>query len=477
MGTVQKLSKIDDNSGSRILSVKLREHLLVTLAEDNSVKLYQFSTDLGFVFKAKWSFGEQQSNAIECVDVLPDINILVVAQRGSKCMFYDINKGSKHDPIQVLKGGSHPWFVPDSIAVNQDYFAVSGRKPSAVFVWNWRKGVRLSNRAFDNQPHNVFLSGDNLITVSVDGLLNVFDIFDNVKDPSVTHYLNACSIPCIEYDNSLSVVLAPHASRRIHHYRWNPLQNNNAITSSDDIVPDDLSPTPHPLQPHPTPSASLPVTPPERKRKLAATFINFLGLKSNYSNYTNSNNNMNIPTASLSTGTSTLLKKSSREFCKSVRIRRHSSYNDYGYACQMKTDQYIKQHNKEIQPKQPLPAPNFEDRPQLIHSIRTTPLGPSAKEIINVALHGNRVATVNKKGDISLYALNGTTAARVTLLLSDKQEWMEKDDTDQRVDDDLSDGYDFVRSRLAMGEMGLVYGSKNGNLWWLDFGCRYNPSS
>lgn len=61
-------------------------------------------------------------------------------------MFYDINKGSKHDPIQVLKGGSHPWFVPDSIAVNQDYFAVSGRKPSAVFVWNWRKGVRLSNR-------------------------------------------------------------------------------------------------------------------------------------------------------------------------------------------------------------------------------------------------------------------------------------------------------------------------------------------
>lgn len=33
MGTVQKLSKIDDNDGSRILSVKLRDHLLVTLAE------------------------------------------------------------------------------------------------------------------------------------------------------------------------------------------------------------------------------------------------------------------------------------------------------------------------------------------------------------------------------------------------------------------------------------------------------------
>lgn len=33
MGTVQNLSKIDDNNGSRILSVKLRDKLLVTLAE------------------------------------------------------------------------------------------------------------------------------------------------------------------------------------------------------------------------------------------------------------------------------------------------------------------------------------------------------------------------------------------------------------------------------------------------------------
>lgn len=32
MGTVQKLNKIDENNG-RLLSVKLREHLLVTLTE------------------------------------------------------------------------------------------------------------------------------------------------------------------------------------------------------------------------------------------------------------------------------------------------------------------------------------------------------------------------------------------------------------------------------------------------------------
>ncbi|GAA5804906.1 hypothetical protein HPULCUR_010415 [Helicostylum pulchrum] len=454
MGTVQKLNKIDENNG-RLLSVKLREHLLVTLAEDNTVKLYQYTTDLGFTFKTKWSFGDQPNNAIECVDVLPDINILVVAQRGSKCMFYDINKGSKHDPIQVLKGGSHPWFVPDSISVNQDYFALSGRKPSAVFVWNWRKGVRLSNRVFDNQPHNVFLSGDNLITVSVDGVLHVFDIFDSQKEAFATHHLNASSIPCIEYDNSLNIVLAPHASRRIHHYRWNPVEQ---YTSSDEESDGghQFPPPPSP-SPLPTPSSSLPA---KGTRRLSTTFINLLGLKPNN----------NIPTASVSTSsinTTTVVKKTSKEFYKSVRLRRHSSYNDYGYACQMKTDQYIKQHKREIK-RDPLPVPNFEDGPNLVHSIRTTPLGSAAKEIINVAIHGERVATVNRQGDISLYALNGTTAGRVTLLLNDKQEWMQ---SCQREDDDLSDGYDFVRSRLAMGEMGIVFGAE-GSLWWLDFGCR-----
>lgn len=33
MGTVQKLTKIDDDGPNRILSVKLRQNLLVTLAE------------------------------------------------------------------------------------------------------------------------------------------------------------------------------------------------------------------------------------------------------------------------------------------------------------------------------------------------------------------------------------------------------------------------------------------------------------
>ncbi|KAI8390056.1 hypothetical protein BD560DRAFT_185 [Blakeslea trispora] len=170
MGTVQKLNKLDDSGGSRILSVKLKDRVLVTLTEDNSVRLYEYNTDTGFKFKSKWYFGDpiaQPNCMIECIDILPEIHILVVAQRGSKCMFFDITKGPKHDPIQVLKGGNHPWFIPDSISVNQDYFAMVGRKPSVVYVWNWRKGVKLSSRAFDNQPHNVFLSGDNLITYTL----------------------------------------------------------------------------------------------------------------------------------------------------------------------------------------------------------------------------------------------------------------------------------------------------------------------
>ncbi|KAL0082145.1 hypothetical protein F4703DRAFT_1121455 [Phycomyces blakesleeanus] len=147
MGSVQRLCKISCEGG-RILSIKLRANILVTLNEDNCVRLYEYSTSNGFQLQIKWTFGDvsQPANVVECIDILPEINILVVALRGSKCIFYDINKKNPREPIQVLKGGSHPSFVPDSIALNQDYFAVLGRKPSALFVWHWRKGVRLANK-------------------------------------------------------------------------------------------------------------------------------------------------------------------------------------------------------------------------------------------------------------------------------------------------------------------------------------------
>lgn len=158
-------------------------------------------------------------------------------------MFYDVNES---EPIQVLKGGSHPWFVPDSVALSQDYFVISGRKPSAVFVWNWRKGVRLANRvrmneqciicfnffsnhpnvhkkAVDNQPHSVYLSGDNVIYISVDGFAQAFNIVDSYQSPSLFQMV-PCNMPCIGYDGSLNVVMAPFGARRIHHFQWQPLE-------------------------------------------------------------------------------------------------------------------------------------------------------------------------------------------------------------------------------------------------------------
>lgn len=91
---------------------------------------------------------------------------------------------------------------------------------------------------------------------------------------------------------------------------------------------------------------------------------------------------------------------------------------------------------------------------------------------MSVAVHNGRVAVVNRYGDIALFALNGTTAALVALSKTGERPWMEYEDTCFRDEDDLSDGYDFVRSRLAMGSMGIIYGGRSGSLWWLDFGCK-----
>lgn len=80
---------------------------------------------------------------------------------------------------------------------------------------------------------------------------------------------------------------------------------------------------------------------------------------------------------------------------------------------------------------------------------------------------------MNRYGDIALFALNGTTAAHVTL--SNKRMWMdERSDANFRDEDELSDGYDFIRLRLAMGSMGIIYASRSGSLWWLDFACKPN---
>ncbi|KAG0944481.1 hypothetical protein G6F57_003534 [Rhizopus arrhizus] len=371
------------------LSTKINKDKL-TLTEDNSVRLYQYNLDTGFSFKSKYSFGDPSlvNNIVECIDILPDVHILVIAQRGSKCMFYDINKGPKHDPIQILKGGGHSWFIPDSIAFNGDYFAVAGRKPSVVFVWNWRKGIKLSSTAIDNQPHHVFLSDNKLIIFSSDGLLQVSDIFGSSKQSIITHYMSPCT---------------PHLSKRIYHYQWD-----------------------------------------------SSNYRQFSQTEGDY-NYSSSTL---IPTAS-----------------------QHNNMDQnqphQGNRCMQKTKADLsssdcKEEEQDI-------FPNFQEKPKLTRSIHTAPLCHAATEVVSVAIYQDRIATVNRRGSIALYALNGTTAAKVNcaLITGDcHQEWIQDEEQYSREDDDLSDGYDFIRSRLAMGKMGLIYGGRNGSLWWLDFGCR-----
>ncbi|KAG1466713.1 hypothetical protein G6F46_000386 [Rhizopus delemar] len=439
MGSVQRLTKINVNdSDSRILSVKLRGDLLVTLTEDNSVRLYHYNLDTGFSFKSKYSFGNPSlvNNVVECIDILPDAHVLVIAQRGLKCMFYDINKGPKHDPIQILKGGGHSWFIPDSIAFDGDYFAVAGRKPSVVFVWNWRKGIKLSSTAIDNQPHHVFLSDNKLIIFSSDGLLQVSDIFGSSKQSIITHHMCPCT---------------PHLSKRIYHYQWDSSNYKQYSQTEDDYS-----------------YSSSTLIPTTSRKRISSTFINFLRPSHNKNNTNNTfNNNKTQKHVSKSATSRKVI-----DINKSTKTtKKCSSHNDSRCMQQTKTGLSSGDSKEEEQNI----FPNFQEKPKLTRSIHTAPLCHAATEVVSVAIYQDRIATVNRRGNIALYALNGTTAAKVNcaLVTSDcYQEWIQNEEQYSREDDDLSDGYDFIRSRLAMGKMGLIYGGRNGSLWWLDFGCR-----
>ncbi|CAO3634380.1 unnamed protein product [Cunninghamella echinulata] len=475
MGSVQHANLIQGSSGLRILSIKLKDHLLVTLSEDNVVNLYEYQHHQ-FLLKNTWSFGDtsQQQNIVECIDILPEINILVVALRGSKCIFYDITKNST-DPIQVLKGGSHAWFIPDSICLSRDYFAVSGRKPSVVFVYKWRKGVRLSNKAFDNQPHRVYISGDQLITASVDGTVHVFDIM-NEKNCRIFR-IPPCSIPSLDYDGGLSIFVAPFNTNRLHQFIWKPQTNTIPTKSSSSSLLQQKHqsnngariPQKSKSSSFITSSSSSSSTKPLKMIK--RRFSNSFGLFNNNDNSNNNNNNNNSFKG---------------------RIRRHSSYNDYGYACQARTEQYIKEKVEKglIQPTLSTTLPDFDQPLALDKTICTSPLGKTGLEIINITATttyykkegandedeekekeiNGRVVTLNKHGDMAIYKTDGTMAARIHY--HQQYPWMETWETVAREDDDLSDGYDFIRSRLAIGKMGIVYGGRNGSLWYLDFSVK-----
>lgn len=277
------------------------------------------------------------------------------------------------------------------------------------------------NQAFDNQPHCVYISGTHIITISVDGILHAFDIHDP-EQPATTFTLPPCNMPCLNYDGSFNLVLAPYAARRIHHFRWDQSTNEEHEDNEQQQQ----------QQPEPQRSVSSSVYSSIFKRRRSAQ----------------------------------------QHRVKMTGLRRHSSYNDYGYACQARTAQYIKKSQPSTKTSNEA-SPDFTSQLRLCKSIRTTPLGWTAHKIVSTAVHNDRVAILNRYGDIALFALNGTTAAHVTL--RNKRIWMdERSDTNFRDEDELSDGYDFIRLRLAMGSMGIIYASRGGSLWWLDFACRPN---
>ncbi|KAI7864943.1 hypothetical protein BDF14DRAFT_1131698 [Spinellus fusiger] len=253
------------------------------------------------------------------------------------------------------------------------------------------------------------------MTISVDGIACSFDILDQTK-AIVPHRLPPCSMPCVDYDGSLNMVLVPSHSHRIHHFRW-PCLPTAPVASS-------------PAHPHPTQSISTPnpTSPPPRRISASLISSSVTSLLSRHRlKQANKSNRPNKPNK----------EKEVKRESLSLRNRRHSSYNDYGYACQTRTAQYIQQN-----PYETTALPNFECAPVLIHSIQTHSLNKTASEVINVATCNDRVATVNRYGDIALYALNGTTAAKVAL--NTKTCWMDTETDHMRRGDRLSDGYDLM---------------------------------
>ncbi|KAI9303258.1 hypothetical protein BJ944DRAFT_105692 [Cunninghamella echinulata] len=286
-----------------------------------------------------------------------------------------------------------------------------------------------------------------------------------------------CSIPSLDYDGGLSLFVAPFNTNRLHQFIWKPQTNTMPTKSSSSSLLQQKHQNKNSARvPQKSKSSSL-ITPSSSTSSTSSTkplkmikrrFSNSFGL---FNNNDNNNNNNNSNTFK-------------------GRIRRHSSYNDYGYACQARTEQYIKEKVEKglIQPTLSTTLPDFDQPLALDKTICTSPLGKTGLEIINIATTttyhkkeeesdegeekeiNGRVVTLNKHGDMAIYKTDGTMAARIHY--HQQYPWMEKWETVAREDDDLSDGYDFIRSRLAIGKMGVVYGGRNGSLWHLDFSVK-----
>jgi hypothetical protein len=263
--------------------------------------------------------------------------------------------------------------------------------------------------------------------------------------------MSPCSIPCIEYDSSCNIIIAPHLSKRIYHYQWDSSNYRQFSQTEGDYS-----------------YSSSTLIPTASRKRISSTFINFLRPSYNKNNTDNTLNNNKTQQHGSKSATS----RKVIDINKSTKTtKKYSSHNNS--RCMQKTKADLS--SSDCKEEEQDTFPNFQEKPKLTRSIHTAPLCHAATEVVSVAIYQDRIATVNRRGSIALYALNGTTAAKVNcaLITGDcQQEWIQDEEQYSREDDDLSDGYDFIRSRLAMGKMGLIYGGRNGSLWWLDFGCR-----
>lgn len=326
-------------------------------------------------------------------------------------------------------------------------------------VWLIGQSLILSNavfiQAFDNQAHRVFLSGDHVITISVDGSLHVFHIPSNTMRAIATD-LPACCLPCLAYDGSLSLVATPYAARRLHHFEWKPT-----------LASKKAAPKPQPSQSTPTPSA------PEdhRASSSSSSSSHLLSFSASMSSFFGHFRSKDVSTKTRpKSAEQSSIRSQQLQRSRLRRQRRHSSYNDFGWECTARTTQYIKNLDTNAPT---IPTPDFSKKINLIKSITTTPLGVTSRSVVGVAIAGNRAVMVNRAGDMAIVMLDSGHVSQIRPPPSNRCfEWIENWQADARDNDEDQDGYNFSSTRLAADpRLGIAYGGRNGTVWFFSFNC------
>lgn len=308
--------------------------------------------------------------------------------------------------------------------------------------------LSLHLQAFDNQAHRVFLSEQHVITSSVDGSLHTFHIPSHTMRAIATD-LPACCLPCLAYDGSLSLVAAPYAARRLHHFEWKQL-----LVGKKQSVQ------------QPQPSKSTPTQNIPEHRKTSSSLSLSASMSSFFGHFKSKDP---ITTTRPKSAEAQPLKSHQLQKSKMRRQRRHSSYNDFGWECNARTTQYIKNMDTKVST---VPVPDFSKKINLVKSISTSQLGFTTSNVVGVAVAGGRAIMVNRAGDMAIVMLDSGLVNKICPANYDGLEWIEDWLVDVRENDEDQDGYNFSTTRLSVdSNMGIAYGGRNGAVWFLSFNC------